>query len=184
MSTKLYLQSEHFVPPIMYAFRSAHKEKDATKALDIRSAADERVIAGRRSTPRNSVNESALKQELADDLSALLNTINLAAAENLDGLDEVKHSILNYGIDELTAISTGSKQSEGIAPRLVEVLQDYEVRLVAGTVKIVADLVTDEVNSRVSLHVSGEMFATPSDVAVEFIADVEPYSGKVKVKQG
>ena len=174
---------DRFVPPIMHAFRSAFRERDSGKLLDARNAADERVIAGRRSSPRSVVSETILKQELADDLSALLNTVNLAAAEDLSDLDNVRRSILNYGIDDLTAISSDSRESESIGPRLLEVLRNYEARLVDGTVSLVADLETDEVNNRVSLHVSGEMYATPNDVQVEFIADVETYSGKVKVKQ-
>ena len=56
-------------------------------------------------------------------------------------------------------------------------------RPVRDYLRVVADLVTDEVNTRVSLHVNGEMYATPIDIPVEFVADVETYSGKVKVKQ-
>ena len=176
-------QHDRFVPPVMQAFRSAYRERDSGKALDIRNAADERIIAGRRSTPRNTVNEATLKQELSDDLSSLLNTVNLASAIDLDGLDDVRHSILNYGVDDLTAVSSLSKDSDKIGPRLLEVLRDYEARLDKNTLRIVADIVTDDVNTRVSLHVSGEMYATPNDVPVEFIADVETYSGKMKVKQ-
>ena len=174
---------DRFVPPMMQAFRAAFRERDSGKDIDQRNAAGERLIAGRRSTPRNTVNEVTLKQELADDLGSLLNTVNLASAIDLDGLDHVRHSILNYGVDDLTAVSSLSKDSDKIGPRLLEVLRDYEARLDENTLRIVADLVTDDVNTRVSLHVSGEMYATPNDVPVEFIADVETYSGKMKVKQ-
>ena len=184
MKAKKSGNSERFVPPIMQAFRSAFREKDSGKEIDIRTEADERVIAGRRTSPRSIVNENALKRELADDLSALLNTVNLAAATDLDGLDDVKHSILNYGVDDLTAISSISRDVENIGPRLLEILRDYEARLAHETMRIVADFETDEITTRMSLHLSGEMYATPSDVPVEFIADVEAYSGKVKVKQG
>ena len=184
MKAKKSSKTERFLPPIMQAFRSAFREKDSGKEIDIRTGADERIIAGRRTTPRSTVNENTLKQELADDLSALLNTVNLAAAVDLNGLDDLKHSILNYGVDDLTAISSISRDAENIGPRLLEVLRDYEARLADDTLRVVADLVTDEVNTRVSLHISAEMYASPSDVPVEFVADVETYSGKVKVKQG
>ncbi len=80
-------KNERFVPPIMQAFRAAFHDKDSAKVLDLRTNEEERVIAGRRSSPRNAVNEAVLRQELAEDLGSLLNTINFASVENLDGLE-------------------------------------------------------------------------------------------------
>jgi len=184
MNAKKVAKHNRFVPPIMQAFRSAFRERDSGKEVDIRTDADERIIAGRRTTPRNTVNENTLRQELADDLSSLLNTVNLAAAVDLEEFDDVRHSIINYGVDDLTSISSGSRGVNNVGPRLLEVLRDYESRLADESLRIVSDQTNDDVNTRVSLHVSGEMYATPSDVPVEFVADVEAYSGKVKVKQG
>ena len=175
---------DRFVPPVMRAFRDAFEKRDATKQLDLRSADGEAVISGRRATPRNSVNESVLKQELAEDLSALLNTVNLSSIEDLNGFDEVQSSILNFGIDDLTAIAADSREAQGIAPRLQQILRDHEDRLVSGSVRLSAEAVTNETSARIAVHISAEMHASPNDVPVEFVADVESYSGKVRIKQG
>lgn len=174
---------DRFVPPVMSAFRDAFQKRDATKSLDLRNPDGEAMMSGRRATPRNSVNESVLKQELAEDLSALLNTVNLAAAENLDGLDEVQSSILNYGIDDLTGMSADSNDVKGLGPRLKQILQHHEDRLVQGSVRLAAEAVTSESTARIAIHVNAEMYASPTDLPVEFIADFESYSGKVKIKQ-
>ena len=175
---------DRFVPPIMRAFRDAFEKRDSTKQLNIRNPDGEAVISGRRATPRNSVNESALKQELAEDLSALLNTVNLSAIEDLNEFEDVQKSILNYGIDDLTAIAADSREAQGIAPRLQQILRDHEDRLVSGSVRLSAESVTNEASARIAVHISAEMHASPNDVPVEFVADVESYSGKVRIKQG
>ncbi|OYW99026.1 MAG: type VI secretion protein, partial [Bosea sp. 32-68-6] len=38
-------------PPLMFAFREAHLDKDAKVSLDLRDAGGERVIAQRRAAP-------------------------------------------------------------------------------------------------------------------------------------
>ena len=167
----------------MQAFRSAFRDKDSRKELDVRSESDERVIAGRRTTPRNTLNEIVLKQELANDMAALLNTINLEAIEDLSDLDDVRSSILNYGIDDLNSMSAESQMIDKLAPRLEKVLQTFEGRLVDGTLSVTQQADTDDVNTRVSFHVSAQMHATPADIPVEFVADIEAYSGKTQIRQ-
>ncbi len=167
----------------MLAFRASFKERDSGKVIDEYSEAGERIIAGRRTSPRSAIRESVLKEELADDLSALLNTVNLESIEDLEGLEEVRRSILNYGIDDLTAISADSQEAKGIAPRLQQILRDHEDRLVDGSVRLAAESVTNEASARIAIHINAEMYASPTDVPVEFVADVESYSGKVRIKQ-
>ncbi len=180
---KYVKKQDRFVPPIMQAFRSAFRERDSQKKIDLRSESDERVIAGRRNSPRNAVSEHLLKQELSEDLAALLNTVNLAAAENLDGFDYVKRSILNFGVGDMTSFSAESGATENVQAHLQEILQRYETRLVDGTVEVHKSVEFDEVNTRLSFHVAAEMYATPTDVPVEFVTDIESYSGKMNVKR-
>jgi type VI secretion system protein ImpF len=174
---------DRFVPPIMQAFRAAFRERDSEKSVDMRSQDGERVIAGRRTTPRNSVSETTLRQDLANDLSALLNTVNLASAVDLEGLDEVQTSILNYGVEDLTSVSANSSSAGNIPGKIRKVLQTYEARLAEGTVTVVQNEEPDELNTKLSLHVSAEMYATPSDIPIEFVADVEPFGSGVTLSK-
>ena len=183
MLVKNVRKHDRFVPPIMQAFRSAFREKDSQKKIDLRSESDERVISGRRNSPRNAVSEQLLKQELSDDLAALLNTVNLSAAENLDGFDFVKKSILNFGVGDMTAFSAESGATDRIQAHLKEVLQRYETRLVGGTIEVHKSVEFDEVNTRLSFHLAAEMYAAPTDIPVEFVTDIESYSGKMNVKR-
>src|SRR5699024_7643017 len=97
--------NERLRAPLMYAFRSAAAAGDAKKQIDLRTEQGERVIASRRSTGerRRSLSDAALKALLAEDLAALLNTIDLesAAPELIGDLPHVRASILNYGLTDL-----------------------------------------------------------------------------------
>ena len=42
------VRNKRLSPPLMFAFRAAHAEKDARKTLDLRDEQGERIIAARR----------------------------------------------------------------------------------------------------------------------------------------
>jgi type VI secretion system protein ImpF len=167
----------------MQAFRAAFRERDAGKRLDLKNEQGERVIAGRRSSPRNAVSESALREGLSEDLGSLLNTINMAACENLQDVPFVAGSILNYGMIDLTAISIDELAVNDIGAKLAAALKTYEPRLISETIAIERDTSVDSASLKVRFNVHAEMFATPTDVSVEFVADIEVDSGKLKISR-
>lgn len=174
---------DRFAPPLMQAFRAAFRERDAAKPLDLKDESGERIIASRRSTPRNVVSESTLRQELSEDLGALLNTINMSSCEDLRETPFVSRSILNYGLADLTAISIDEHAVEDIGAELRKILSTYEPRLTANSIAIERDRSIDEASLKVRFNIHAEMLANPVDVPVEFVADVEIDSGKLKISR-
>lgn len=177
------LDKDRFVPPIMHAFRAAFKERDAAELIDRKTEDGERVIAGRRASPRSAVSENVLRQELADDLSALLNTVNLASADDLSEFEHVRSSILNFGIADITAISTNSRELDELSRAMSAILERYEPRLIPGTIAIRQEEASDDASGCVRLHINADMYSTPVDVAVEFVAEIEADSGKMKLSR-
>ena len=93
-------RNDRLAPPLMYAFRAAHRERDAAAQVDVREGG-ERVLASRRVSSRTPISESELRKIVNSDLVALLNTINLDSAEDLSEAPEVGKSILNFGFPDL-----------------------------------------------------------------------------------
>lgn len=175
------VKSDRFVPPIMHAFREAFRLRDAAKPIDNRNDAGERVIAGRRTSPRSAVGETVLRSELGEDLASLLNTVELAAIEDLNGFDAVAASILNFGVPDLTAIVASPEAARRVAHLLKQRLELYDCRLVPGTVTISGEPLDDSASGQLRFHISAEMVSTPTDIPIEFVADVEVESGKIRV---
>src|SRR5690242_7641326 len=92
-------------PPLMYVFRSSHAAKDAKKHVDVRDADGERVLAGRRLKPRQVITEGLLRQEVARDLDALLNTIALESTIDMTDAPHVRKSIINFGLPDVSTVS-------------------------------------------------------------------------------
>lgn len=167
----------------MHAFRESFRERDSRKELDIRDESGERVISSRRASPRNFVNEANLRIELSDDIAALLNTTNLAASQDLSDFSFVAESILNYGFPDLTAISIEESAVGDIAEQIRKALRSYEPRLLHSTIAVERDKSVDEATLKIRFNVHAEMFATPVDIPLEFVADLELDSGMMKISR-
>ncbi len=165
--------------PLMSAFREAFEARDARESR-VRIVDGERVIEGRHSRQRRS-DEPALKRDLSTDLVALMNTINMASTVPLDELDYVRDSILNYGLPDITHLTSEEVGVEAIRGQLAHALNTFEPRLISDTLSIDKEVRTNEVDQRVQFTVSAEMFCVPVDVAVNFVAELEISSGQVNL---
>lgn len=167
--------------PLMFAFREAFDKKDAAKVED-RRVAGERLVSERNAIVRRGTQESLLKQDLATDLAALVDTIDLESAVDIGGFDYVRASVLNYGLHDLAHITLGSEASRAIADNLRAALLQHEPRLNPETLVVEeAEQRDDEVNQQVRFRVRGELVCKPLDIPIEFVAELDKTSGKVVV---
>lgn len=173
--------------PLMYAFRAAADARDAKKEVDLRTDEGERVLASRRSTNlgRRVLSDSALKTLLAEDLEALLNTINLDSSdpELIEGLPSVRKSILNYGLKDMADKTVDeSDRIDGIKDDLLAALRSYEPRLLYETMQVERDEENEE-DLTIRFVVNSDMRADPVPTSVEFVTEVELDTGDIKINQ-
>lgn len=170
-------------PPFMHAFRSAFDKKDAREKLDLRDEAGDRVIAARRAAVRTTISEPNLRREVARDLEALVNTVALESTQDLSDFEQARKSILNYGLPDLIHRTIDEAGVDHIEDEIAAALQNYEPRLVAGTIEVLRDASVDKNELKVRFLVRADLLCNPVNVPVEFIADVELDSGGVVVKK-
>ena len=169
-------------PPLMYVFRSAHEAKDATKKVDLRNEAGDRVIAGRRLRARQAITESLLRREVSRDLEALLNTIALESTIDMSDFPYVRKSILNFGIPDVTRRTIDEVGVNDIPEEIRAAIIAYEPRLAAASLHIERDKRVDQAELKVRFIVRADLTCDPVHVPVEFIADVID-TGKILVNR-
>jgi len=169
-------------PPLMFAFREAHLDKDAKVSLDLRDAGGERVIANRRAAPRAAITEAKLRREIAIDLESLVNTINLASALDLSGYDHVRKSILNHGFPDLTRLSIDEHRVDLIREDMAAVLLSYEPRLIRNSIAVERDDTLDAGELKVRFLVRADLNCEPLNIPVQFVADLELDTGKMAIR--
>ncbi|MEM7423443.1 MAG: type VI secretion system baseplate subunit TssE [Pseudomonadota bacterium] len=172
--------------PLMYAFRAAAEAGDAKKQLDLRTEEGERVIASRRAaaTQRRSLSDWELRRLMNEDLESLLNTTCLESSDEqlIDGLENVKNSILNFGIPELTSRTIDETgRIDMIRHELRDAIQRYEPRILLSTLQIERDK-ANEGQLSIRFVVNAEMRADPVPASVEFVTEVELASGDIRIE--
>jgi type VI secretion system protein ImpF len=174
---------ERLAPPLMFAFRAAHEERDAKLAIDLRNARGERVIAPRRAPSRAPISEAALRREVSNDVADVLNTVNLDAAIDLEGAPEVARSVLNFGFPDLASITIDENRLLTLSRDIEQALRTFEPRLDAQSLKVARDPFIDADALLVKFFVKADLRAEPINVAVEFVAEVELDTAKIKVER-
>jgi type VI secretion system protein ImpF len=166
----------------MYVFRAAHVAKDAKRRVDIRNEAGERVLAERRLRVRHVITESILRQEVARDLDALLNTVALESTLAMDKAPNVRKSVLNFGIPDIGKRSIDESGVDDIPEEIREAIVNFEPRLAADSLHIERDTSVDAAELKVRFIVRADLICDPVHVPVEFTADIIE-TGKVIVNR-
>ena len=126
-------------------------------------------------------NEAALRATVRRELTWLLNTTNLDAAQDLTAYPEVQTSVLNYGLPDLTGrASTGlavAERTEDIRQAIVT----FEPRMDAEKVEVEARS-TIERDNAVTFMIRGDVTSAVKAMPVQFIADVEVETGEAVVR--
>ncbi|MCC6204001.1 MAG: GPW/gp25 family protein [Hyphomicrobiales bacterium] len=178
MSKKV--RAPEYGAPLMSAFREAAAARDARKRM-VQTVAGERIVPGRHSSQRKG-DEASLKRDLSVDLVALLNTIELGASVDLDGLDNVRRSIINYGLRDIGRLTSEDRRVDQIKDDLRTALMQFEPRLNPETIQIERNDSEDS-DQRIRFFVAVEMFCKPTDVSVDFVADLDVGSGKISLSR-
>ncbi len=163
---------------LMNVFRQAARERD-TRAKAEELAEDGRILSARSIERREGADQATLRDNLAQDLANLMTTIHLQASLSLDGLDWVKNSILNYGMQDITRLTADDFRDERVARDLRAALLAHEPRLISNSLNISLRSGEADENQRVSFDIRAEMTARPVDVPLEFVAEIDMGAGKV-----
>ncbi|MGA0598559.1 type VI secretion system baseplate subunit TssE [Enterovirga sp. CN4-39] len=169
--------------PLMAAFRQAFDERDARQRIDERDEAGERVVAGRRATARSTMSEAALQRTVSEDLESLMNTTNLEACLDLEDMDAVRSSILNYGFTDIVHRTIDEIGVNEIGEEIQAALRAYEPRLAPGSVQVKRDRLTLDDDLKVRFVVRADLNCDPLNLPVEFVADLERDTGKISISR-
>jgi len=164
---------------LMNVFRQAARERDARKTIDVLSEDGGRVLSSRSIERREGASQATLRDHLAQDLMNLLGTIHLDAAQSLDGLDHVRRSVLNYGMQDMSRLTTEDFKKSAVVRDLRAALLAHEPRLIEETLVISLRSKSADNQQRIAFDVRAEMTARPVDVPLEFVAEIDTGAGKV-----
>ena len=103
-----------------------------------------------------------LRRNVLRDLAWLLNCANLGSSEDLDGFPEVKNSVLNYGLADMTGRTESTMDAETIEYALLEAIRTFEPRILPNTLKLRLLSKNERLNpNSVAFEIEGELWSQP-----------------------
>jgi type VI secretion system protein ImpF len=119
-----------------------------------------------------------LIQSVHEHLEALLNT-RWRAVGGGDGQDELKRSLINYGIPDFAATSVASPEGQMRFQNLVtEAIRLHEPRFLDVKVEIIE---TDDARRSLHFRIQGELHAQPEPAHVAFDSMLDPTDQRIRV---
>ncbi len=126
-----------------------------------------------------------LKAALLRDLVWLLNTGHLESVEDLEGLPEVRRSVLNYGIPDLAGLTISGADTLAIEKAVREAVAAFEPRIAPGSLQVSIEKGESGMGrSAMVFRIEGELWARPTPQALYLKTEVDLETGSVTVSEG
>jgi type VI secretion system protein ImpF len=164
----------------MHVFRSAVERGDSKDGATSYRDGD-REITTRSKERREGTTEESLRRHLSNDLASLMNTISLDASVDLTDYPYIQKSIVNYGFGDLSTLSDKGFAAAEMARFIRETLIRHEPRLIPNTIEINVNKDLESVTQRLSFDIAADMVASPVDVPLDFVAEVDMGAGKIQM---
>jgi type VI secretion system lysozyme-related protein len=182
--------------PLLHCFRDAFENGDAreeklesrserrdAKSPPLRGDAGDKVLSAAARMRRRGLSETQIRQAVVESLVDIVNTIDLQSAVDLDDLEYVSKSILNYGLYDITHLTSDDANLEAIEQNMVAALMCYEPRIRAETLQIKRHTEFNDIDQKLRLSISAEVSYHPLDVPVDFVAEIDLGSSKVNISK-
>lgn len=171
---------------ILQVFRAAARAGDARDAAPSeRRADDDRIISVRRRQSRDGTDPISMQADLAADIASLMNTIRLDALIDLSDAPLVEKSVVNYGFRDMSSLTQNQETNSRIAASIRDTLIRHEPRLIAATLEVrVSERKSGGADQRIFFDISAEMRASPTDLPMDFVAEVDLGAGKLRMTGG
>ena len=125
--------------------------------------------------------EGAVRASVRRELAWLLNTVNLGATQDLSRTPQVRSSVLNYGMPDLTGRSSTERAVQVRASQIEEAIRTFEPRLEASSVVVDAQPIVG-LDNAIAYVITGDITAAVKALPVKFFANVEVETGEAVVR--
>jgi type VI secretion system protein ImpF len=125
---------------------------------------------------------SRLRQAVLRDLGWLFNAHNLASLQDLEEFPQVAHSVVNFGIRDLSGYAASGVDLSEIEQMLRQAILDFEPRILPNSVVVRAIRLADESHHNlVVFSIEGDLWAQPTPIKMRIKTELDLETGAVNV---
>lgn len=123
-----------------------------------------------------------LRETVLRDLAWLLNTTNLAAAQDLSPYPEAVNSVINFGRPDLSGTTVSGTDPVALERALRQAVADFEPRIIRQTLKVRLEINEDQMNhNAITFFIEGDLWAQPLPLRLYLKTEIDLELGNVKV---
>ena len=157
-----------------------HRERLQPSLLD--RLTDDEPGTTRETREQRVLSLQRLRETVLRDLGWLLNTTNLASAEDLSGYPEVARSVLNFGIPDLSGRPLVGPDVPLLERRLRQAIADFEPRIISRTLKVTLAINEGQLNrNALTFLIEGDLWAQPVPLHLYLKTEIDPDLDDVKI---
>ena len=116
------------------------------------------------------------------DLAWLLNTGKLDAVQNLENYPLAAHSVINYGIPDLTGSTLSSANLSDIEQQVKQAIRDYEPRILRESVRVKVSVSGQKMNhNAMAFDIEGDLWAQPLPLHLYLRTELDLETGNMEI---
>jgi type VI secretion system protein ImpF len=136
------------------------------------------------SRERRVITRARLREAVLRDLTWLLNSTRLGGADTLAGYDEVRRSVVNFGLPPLSGETAATVDLWIMERAIRQAILDFEPRILPASLQVEA-LTTESLLDRhniISIQIRASLWAQPIPLELLLRTDLDLETGAVQVR--
>jgi type VI secretion system protein ImpF len=156
---------------------------------DLQPSLLDRLTDLRPDKTRESISQQVLshqqyKKAVIRDLAWLLNSVSLDSVVDLSSYPEVKRSVLNYGMPDISGHTSSSIDTEHLQKELKRVIYEFEPRIIPNSLKVRVHVDPDVMtHNSLVFEIEGVVFGQPMPFPVLLRSELDLECGEFTVHE-
>ena len=136
------------------------------------------------STAQQSMSQKEFKDAVIRDLGWLLNSVSLDVCVDLEPYPEVRRSVLNYGLPDISGHTSSTINVKTVENSLKQAIRDFEPRIIRNSLRVkVHSDPSDMSNNSLVFEIEGAVFGQPSPFQIVLRSELNLECGEFSVTE-
>ena len=136
------------------------------------------------STAQQSMSQKEFKDAVIRDLGWLLNSVSLDVCVDLEPYPEVRRSVLNYGMPDISGHTSSTINVKTVESSLKQAIREFEPRIIRNSLRVkVHSDPSDMSNNSLVFEIEGAVFGQPSPFQIVLRSELNLECGEFSVTE-
>lgn len=128
------------------------------------------------------LSQRQLRQSVLRDLTWLMNSVAMTATQSLTAYADVSHSVLNFGIPDLSGRSVSNTDVRQLEQQIKQAILDFEPRITRNSLKLRVVKNADNFNQNaLAFEIEGDLWMQPLPLRLYLKSEIDLETGHVEL---